>query len=73
MMMIRLYANIFAGHIVLMSIIGLMFILKAGWEVVYLWIVVCTFHAYIVAFLQAYIFYMLSAFVLQFSGRRTSS
>jgi F-type H+-transporting ATPase subunit a len=27
--MIRLYANIFAGHIVLMSIIGLMFIFKS--------------------------------------------
>jgi F0F1-type ATP synthase membrane subunit a len=32
-LMIRLYANIFAGHIVLMSIIGLMFISKAGLEV----------------------------------------
>jgi F-type H+-transporting ATPase subunit a len=30
LLMIRLYANIFAGHIVLMSIIGLMFILKVG-------------------------------------------
>jgi F-type H+-transporting ATPase subunit a len=28
-LMIRLYANIFAGHIVLMSIIGLMFIFKS--------------------------------------------
>jgi F-type H+-transporting ATPase subunit a len=27
--MIRLYTNIFAGHIVLMSIIGLMFIFKS--------------------------------------------
>jgi F-type H+-transporting ATPase subunit a len=34
-LMIRLYANIFAGHIVLMSIIGLMFIFKAGWEAHY--------------------------------------
>ena len=29
-LMIRLYANIFAGHIVLMSIIGLMFIFKVS-------------------------------------------
>jgi F-type H+-transporting ATPase subunit a len=32
-LMIRLYANMMAGHVVLMSIIGLMFILKVGLEV----------------------------------------
>jgi F0F1-type ATP synthase membrane subunit a len=41
--MIRLYANIFAGHIVLMSIIGLMFIFKAGWEAHYHLIVILHF------------------------------
>ena len=30
-LMIRLYANILAGHIVLYSLIGLIFILKLGW------------------------------------------
>jgi F-type H+-transporting ATPase subunit a len=34
-LMIRLYANMFAGHVVLMSIIGLMFTLKVGLEVHY--------------------------------------
>ena len=34
-LMIRLYANITAGHVVLMSIIGLMLILKVGLEVRY--------------------------------------
>jgi F-type H+-transporting ATPase subunit a len=62
-LMIRLYANIFAGHIVIMSIIGLMFIFKS-------WVgsplcVGLAFVLYIleilVAFLQAYIFTMLSA------------
>jgi F-type H+-transporting ATPase subunit a len=44
----------FAGHIVLMSIIGLMFISKAGWEAVYHLIVICVLVD--IAFLQAYIF-----------------
>jgi F-type H+-transporting ATPase subunit a len=30
----RLYANMMAGHVVLMSIIGLMFILKVDWQFV---------------------------------------
>lgn len=62
-LMIRLYANIFAGHIVLMSLIGLIFIFKS-------WIgsplslglsFVLSILEILVAFLQAYIFTMLSA------------
>ncbi len=62
-LMIRLYANIFAGHVVLMSIIGLMFIFKSwigsslsfGLSFAFLLLEI------LVAFLQAYIFTMLSA------------
>ena len=62
-LLIRLYANMVAGHIVLMSIIGLMFIFKS-------WIgstlslglaFVLSILEILVAFLQAYIFTMLSA------------
>jgi F-type H+-transporting ATPase subunit a len=59
-LMIRLYANIFAGHIVLMSIIGLMFIFKS-WLGSTLSFVFCTFYLRDIAFLQAYIFTLLSA------------
>ncbi len=62
-LMIRLYANIFAGHIVLMSIIGLMFIFK-GWigSTLSFGLSFClSILEILVAFLQAYIFTMLSA------------
>jgi F-type H+-transporting ATPase subunit a len=62
-LMIRLYANIFAGHIVLMSIIGLMFIFK-GWigSSLSFGLSFClSILEILVAFLQAYIFTMLSA------------
>ena len=62
-LMIRLYANIFAGHIVLMSIIGLMFIFKSwiGSSLSFALSFVLSILEILVAFLQAYIFTMLSA------------
>ena len=62
-LMIRLYANIFAGHIVLMSIIGLMFIFKSwlGSSLSFGLSFVLSILEILVAFLQAYIFTMLAA------------
>jgi len=62
-LMIRLYANIFAGHVVLMSIIGLMFIFKSwiGSTLSFGLAFVLSILEILVAFLQAYIFTMLSA------------
>ena len=62
-LMIRLYANIFAGHIVLMSIIGLMFIFKSwlGSSLSFGLSFVLSILEILVAFLQAYIFTMLSS------------
>ena len=62
-LMIRLYANITAGHIVLMSIIGLMFIFKAwiGSPLSFGLAFALALLELLVAALQAYIFTMLSA------------
>ena len=62
-LMIRSYANIFAGHIVLMSIIGLMFIFKSwlGSSLSFGLSFVLSILEILVAFLQAYIFTMLAA------------
>ncbi len=62
-LMIRLYANIFAGHIVMMSIIGLMFIFKTwlGSSLSFGLSFVLSILEILVALLQAYIFTMLSA------------
>jgi len=62
-LMIRLYANITAGHIVLMSIIGLMFIFKSwiGSPLSFGLAFVLALLELLVATLQAYIFTMLSA------------
>jgi F-type H+-transporting ATPase subunit a len=62
-LMIRLYANITAGHIVLMSIIGLMFIFKnwIGSPLSFGLAFVLALLELLVATLQAYIFTMLSA------------
>lgn len=62
-LMIRLYANIFAGHIVLMSIIGLMFIFKSwlGSSLSFGLSFALSILEILVAFLQAYIFTLLSA------------
>ncbi len=65
-LMIRLFANITAGHIILLSIIGLIFTLKNTW----VGVISVPFGAFmfllklLVAFLQAYIFTLLSAIYL---------
>jgi F-type H+-transporting ATPase subunit a len=62
-LMIRLYANMVAGHVVLMSIIGLMFIFKSwiGSPLSFGLAFALSILEILVAFLQAYIFTMLSA------------
>ena len=62
-LMIRLYANIFAGHIVLMSLIGLIFIFKSwlGSSLSFMLSFAISLIEILVALLQAYIFTMLSA------------
>lgn len=62
-LMIRLYANITAGHVVLMSIIGLMFIFKnwIGSSLSFGLAFALALLELLVALLQAYIFTMLSA------------
>jgi F-type H+-transporting ATPase subunit a len=62
-LMIRLYANIFAGHIVLMSLIALMFIFHnwVGSSLSFLLSFAISTIEILVALLQAYIFTMLSA------------
>jgi F-type H+-transporting ATPase subunit a len=61
--MIRLFANMSAGHIVVMSLIGLIYFFKnvvAGVAFPALTLVIYLLEV-LVAFLQAYIFTMLSA------------
>jgi len=62
-LMIRLYANIVAGHVVLMSIIGLMFIFKnwVGSSLSFFLAFALSLLEILVAALQAYIFTMLTA------------
>jgi len=62
-LMIRLYANIVAGHVVLMSIIGLMFIFKnwLGSSLSFFLAFALAMLEILVAALQAYIFTMFSA------------
>ncbi|MFN3752826.1 F0F1 ATP synthase subunit A [Flavobacterium sp.] len=62
-LMIRLYANIVAGHIVLMSLIGLMFVFKnwIGSSLSFFLSFAISLIEILVALLQAYIFTMLSA------------
>ena len=69
-LMVRLYANISAGHIILMSIIGLIFIFKT-WISTSLSLVLAfalTILEILVALLQAYIFTMLSALYFGFAN-----
>ena len=64
--MVRLFANITAGHIILLSIVGLVFSLENTW----VGLISVPFGAFmfllklLVAFLQAYIFTLLSAIYL---------
>ena len=62
-LMIRLYANLMAGHVVLMSIIGLMFIFKSwlGSSLSFVLAFSLSILEILVAFLQAYIFTMLTS------------
>jgi F-type H+-transporting ATPase subunit a len=62
-LMIRLYANIFAGHIVLMSLLALIFIFKSwvGGPLSFFLAFALSLIEILVALLQAYIFTMLAA------------
>ncbi|WP_300564707.1 F0F1 ATP synthase subunit A [Flavobacterium sp.] len=62
-LMIRLYANMMAGHVVLMSIIALMFIFKSwlGSSLSFVLAFSLSILEILVAFLQAYIFTMLTS------------
>ena len=74
-LMIRLYANILAGHIVLYSLIGLIFIFK-NWVGSSLSLVLVFFISIIevlVALLQAYIFYASVCLVFWFCSTRGRS
>ncbi|MDF9798305.1 F-type H+-transporting ATPase subunit a [Catalinimonas alkaloidigena] len=62
-LMVRLFANITAGHIIILSIIGLIFIFEsiAVGPVSVLFAAVMNFLELLVAFLQAFVFTLLSA------------
>ncbi len=62
-LMIRLYANMFAGHIVLMSLIGMMFVFKSwiGSPLAFVLSFIISLIEILVTLLQAYIFTMLTA------------
>jgi len=68
-LMIRLFANITAGHIVGLSLISLIFILKSIWvsPASVAFVVFMDVLELLVAFLQAYIFTMLSALFIGMS------
>lgn len=69
-LLIRLYANMQAGHIILMSLIGLMFIFKSwiGSSLSFLLAFALSLLELLVAVLQAYIFTMLSALYFGFAS-----
>lgn len=68
-LMIRLYANIMAGHIVLMSLVGLIFVFKnwIGSSLSFVLSFAISMIELLVALLQAYIFTMLSALYFGFA------
>lgn len=68
-LMIRLYANIMAGHIVLMSLIGLIFVFHnwIGSSLTFVLSFAISMIELLVALLQAYIFTMLSALYFGFA------
>ena len=74
-LLIRLYANMQAGHIVLMSLIGLMFIFKSwiGSSLSFGLTFAIAIIELLVAFLQAYIFTMLSALYFGFAAQEHES
>ena len=67
-LMIRLYANIMAGHIVLMSLVGLIFVFQnwIGSSLSFVLSFAISLIELLVALLQAYIFTMLSALYFGF-------
>lgn len=69
-LMMRLYANIFAGHIVIYSILGLLFVFKnyIGGSLSFGLALVISILELLVAILQAYIFTMLSALYFGFAS-----
>ncbi len=69
-LLIRLYANMQAGHIVLMSLIGLMFIFKSwiGSSLSFFLAFAITLIEVLVALLQTYIFTMLSSLYFGFAS-----
>jgi len=69
-LLIRLYANMQAGHIVLMSLIGLMFIFKSwlGSPLSFGLAFAISLIEILVAVLQVYIFTMLSALYFGFAA-----
>ncbi|WP_340201140.1 F0F1 ATP synthase subunit A [Ascidiimonas sp. W6] len=69
-LLIRLYANMQAGHIVLMSLIGLMFLFKnwIGSPLSFMLAFAISLIEILVALLQAYIFTMLSALYFGFAS-----
>ncbi|WP_299534031.1 F0F1 ATP synthase subunit A [Ulvibacterium sp.] len=69
-LLIRLYANMQAGHIVLMSLIGLMFLFKSwlGSPLSFALAFAISLIEVLVALLQAYIFTMLSALYFGFAS-----
>ena len=69
-LLIRLYANMQAGHIVLMSLIGLMFLFKSwlGSPLSFGLAFAISLIEILVALLQAYIFTMLSALYFGFAS-----
>jgi len=69
-LLIRLYANMQAGHIVLMSLIGLMFLFKSwiGSPLSFFLAFAISLIEILVALLQAYIFTMLSALYFGFAS-----
>ncbi|MCK0130564.1 F0F1 ATP synthase subunit A [Flavobacteriaceae bacterium F08102] len=69
-LLIRLYANMQAGHIVLMSLIGLMFLFKSwlGSPMSFMLAFAISGIELLVALLQAYIFTMLSALYFGFAA-----
>lgn len=62
-LMVRLFANITAGHIVLLSLVSLIFIFKTVWvsPATVLFVLFMNCLELLVAFLQAYVFTLLSA------------
>ena len=74
-LLIRLYANMQAGHIVIMSIIGLMFVFKSwiGSPLSFGLAFAIAIIELLVAFLQAYIFTMLSALYFGFASEEHES